>query len=150
MYGLVPFRKGNSNLSRKNDWDFGNIVDEFFNNDNIFPAFFSSGNNMRADIKETEKEFVVEAEMPGVKKEDIKLNLEEDTLTISVERNEEKNEEKDNYIRRERRYGSMSRSFYVNNIKNEEVKADYNDGILKVVLPKREESKSKKRVIDIN
>ncbi len=148
MYGLVPFRKRGGNLSKKGDWD--SFIDDFFGNNGILPAFFSTGNSMKADIRETENEYVVETEIPGVKKEDIKLDLEDNTLTISVERNEEEKEEKENYLRRERRYGQVCRSFYVDNIKHDNVKAEYKDGILKVKLPKLEEGKSKRHKIDIN
>ncbi|MDD4494519.1 MAG: Hsp20/alpha crystallin family protein [Eubacteriales bacterium] len=149
MYGLVPFRKRGSGVTRREDWDFGGLINDFFNSDGVFPAFFSAGNSLRADVRETENEYVVEAEIPGVKKEDIKLDLEDDTLTISVERKFENKEEKDNYLRMERRYGSFSRSFYVDNIKNEDVKAEYKDGILKVTLPKDDKAKAKKRAIDV-
>lgn len=150
MYGLVPFRKRTSGLSRNDDWGFGSFFDEFFNNNEIMPAFFAQGNSLRADIRETDSEFIVEAEMPGVKREDIKLDLDDDVLTLSMERKLENKEEKDNYLRMERRYGSFSRSFRVENIKHEDVKAEYKDGILKVVLPKDEKIKAKKRTIDVN
>ncbi len=149
MYGLVPFRKRSSGLSKANDWGFSGFLDDFFNNNDVLPAFFAQGNSLRADIRETDSEFIVEAEMPGVKKEDIKLDLDDDILTISMERKLEEKEEKDNYVRMERRYGSFSRSFRVDNIKHEDVKAEYKDGILKVTLPKDEDTKAKKRTIDV-
>jgi HSP20 family protein len=150
MYGLVPFRRKGSGVSRNDDWDFGSLFNDFFNGDGVFPAIFSQGGTMRADIRETDGAYVVEAEIPGVRKEDIKLDLDDDTLTISVERKLENKEEKDNYLRMERRYGSFSRAFYVDNIKHEDVKAEYADGILKVTLPKDEKAKAKKRSIDVN
>jgi HSP20 family protein len=64
------------------------------------------------------------------------VELRDNTLTISAEKVNEVNEEKDNYIRRERRQGRISRSFYVQNVDNNGVKADYTDGVLKIVLPK--------------
>lgn len=149
MYGMVPFRRRNNVQRKEGDWDFPSLLDDFFN-DGFFPAFFSTGNAIKADIRETEKEFIVEAEIPGAKKDEIKLDLDENSLTISVERDEEDKEEKANYLRRERRYGSCSRSFYVNNINQDDVKAEYKDGILKVTMPKLEPSKPKKRKIDIN
>ena len=87
--------------------------------------------------------------MPGVRKEDIKLDLRDDILTVSIDRKEEVNEDKGNYIRRERRYGSLSRSFYVDNIKAEDVKAKYTDGILTVTLPKETDTKRNAHKIDI-
>ena len=149
MYGLVPFRKRGSGLSKASDRGFGGFLDDFFNSD-VFPAFLAQGNSIRTDIRETDSEFIVEAEMPGVKKEDIKLDLDDDILTISMERKLENKEEKDNYVRMERRCGSFSRSFRVDNIKHEDVKAEYKDGILTVTLPKNEDTKAKKRTIDVN
>jgi HSP20 family protein len=137
MFGIVPFRN-NKMQQRGNLFDIESIFSDFFNE----PFMGVAGvNSMKADIKETEKEFVVEAEIPGVSKEDIKLELKDDRLTIAVEKNEETKEERDNYIRKERRYGSFSRSFYVENVKNDEVSAKYENGILSIVLPKSETKK---------
>lgn len=152
MYGLIPFRRHNS-LQKKGDWDFQGWLDDFFSDsffaDGFLPAFFARG-GIRADVKETENEYVIEAEIPGADKDDIKLDLDDNSLTISVERKQEEKEERQNYIRRERRYGSYSRSFYVDNIKHDSVKAEYKNGILKVTLPKKEEARGTKKRIDIN
>jgi len=149
MFGLTPYNRRSNSVSRGKDlWDVKNIFDDFFG-DSFVSGFFSAANSMKADIRETDKEFIIDAEMPGVKKEDIKLDLRDDTLTISVERDEQVNEERENYVRRERRYGGFSRSFYVENVKHEGVMAKYNDGILTITLPKAEEVQSKKRQIEI-
>ena len=149
MYGLIPFRRRNN--AHKGDWDLPSLVDDFFTEgfDGFLPAFLTRG-GIKADVKETDKEYIVEAEIPGAEKEDIKLELDDNTLTISVERKQEEREERHNYIRRERRYGSFSRSFYIDNIKHEDVKAEYKNGILKVVLPKKEETRVNRKRIDIN
>lgn len=148
MFGLVPYRRGLG--LRKNDsvWDIGSMVDDFFN-DSLIPTFLTPVNPMRADIKETENEYIVDVEVPGVNKEDIKLELKDDVLSICVEKNEEIEEEGKEYIRRERRYGSCTRSFYVPEIKHEDVKAKYNNGVLTVTLPKVAEIKDKERKIEI-
>ena len=149
MFGLTPYNKRGNGLVGRNDWfDMRSIFDSFFD-DSFRSAFLTSGSPMKADIRETEKEFIIDAELPGIKKEDIKLDLRDDTLTISVEHSEQTNEEKDNYIRRERRFGSFSRSFYVENVKHEDVSAKYNDGILTVNIPKAEAGKERNRKIDI-
>lgn len=129
MFGLTPFRRSSTNLD--NFWG-RDLMADFFSNS--FP--FDLGMDIRADIKENEKEYVIEAEMPGVKKEDVVVELRDNTLSISAQMNSETNEETDKYVRRERRQGSISRRFYVENIDNEGVKADYKDGVLKIVLPK--------------
>lgn len=104
---------------------------------------------MRVDIKENEKEYIVEADMPGIKKEEINVELNDDRLTIAVERNEEINEEKENYIRKERRSGSFCRSFYVENVLDDQISAKFENGVLSVVLPKKEAGISKKNKIEI-
>jgi len=151
MFGLVPFnRKNHAALSRNRDlFDIDNIFESFFN-DSFFPSLHQVNTNMKVDIRENEKEYVVEAEMPGIKKEDIKLEVKDDRLTISVEKKEQIDEERDNYIRKERRQSSYCRSFYVDNIKNEEVTAKYDNGILTIVLPKKEPGKPDSKRIEIN
>jgi HSP20 family protein len=149
MFGLTPYNRKATGIVGKNDiWDLRSVFDDFFS-DSFMPTFIKAGNPIRADIRETEKEYIVDAEIPGVKKEDIKLDLRDDILTISVEQNEQVNEERDNYIRKERRYGSFSRSFCVENAKNEAVTAKYNNGILTITLPKQEPGKERKHRIEI-
>ncbi len=150
MFGLTPYsRKNNGITSRGDVWDVSRSLFEDFFNDPFFRGAFPATAGIRADIRENEKEYVVDIEMPGVKKEDIKLDLRDDVLTVSIDRKEEVNEDKENYIRRERRYGSLSRSFYVENIRAENVKAKYTDGILTVTLPKETDTKRTSHKIDI-
>lgn len=147
MFGLTPYnRRNNKDVVRKNS-DIESIFDGFFN-DSFFPAFFGES-SIRADMIDNEKEYVIKAEIPGVNKEDIKLDLRDDILTISVEHNEQANEERENYIRRERRFGSFSRSFYVDNARNEDVKAKFENGVLTINLPKYEGENKKTHRIDI-
>lgn len=149
MFGLTPYNRKNNNLFLRNNlMDLRSVFDDFFN-DSMFPSVLNASQGIRADIRETDKEYVIDADIPGVNKEDIKLDLRDDVLTISVEHNEETKEEKDNFIRKERRFGSVSRSFYVDNIKNDGVTAKYDNGVLTVKLPKNEDGKSNKRKIDI-
>ena len=152
MFGLTPFRR-NHNLIGKRDglspWsDIDRAFEQFFN-DSFLSPFFHQGGSMKVDIKETDKEYIVEAEIPGVDKKDIQLELHDDLLTIQVQRNEQLDVEKDNYIRKERRSSSMRRSFYVENVKQEDVTAKYENGILSIVLPKREPGIKKGKSIDI-
>ena len=76
------------------------------------------------------------AELAGVKKENISLNYNNGYLTISAQKDEETSEEKENYVRRERHVGSMSRSFYIDDIDETKISAEFKDGVLKVDLPK--------------
>jgi HSP20 family protein len=155
MFGLTPYNRRNRGLTNRDSiWGKDGILNvrgffEDFFNDPFFTGLSAAVNPVKADIRENEKEYLIEAELPGVKKEDIKLDLRDDVLTISVENNIETNEERDNYIRRERRYGSFSRSFYVENTDHEAITAKYNDGILSIKLPKSEEARKKGYNIDI-
>lgn len=142
MFGIVPFRN-NKIQERGSLFDLENMFNDFFNDSFMGLA---STNAIKADIKENEKEFIIDAEIPGANKEDIKLDLKDDRLTISVQKTEEVKEEKENYIRRERRFGASSRSFYVENVKNEDVTAKYENGILTIVLPKSETKKINSRI----
>jgi HSP20 family protein len=96
------------------------------------------------DITEDEKEYVIKAEIPEMKKEDIKLNVHDDVLTITGERKYEKEEKGKKYHRVERAYGSFMRSFTLpENADGSKISAEYKDGLLKVHLPKSEKAKSK-------
>jgi HSP20 family protein len=96
------------------------------------------------DIYETENEITVHAELPGVDRKDIGLNLEKNVLTLKGERRFEKETKQENYHRIERAYGGFSRSFSIPAIVDEErIRAEYKDGILKISLPKKEQIKPK-------
>lgn len=142
MFGLTPYRRSNS-LDRRfeSGIDYENFFGELLN-DSFFP-FINGSSQMKVDVKENEKEYIIEAELPGIKKEEVTIDLKDERLVISVERKEQVNEEKANYIRKERRYGSLFRSFSVPNIKREGASAKFENGILTVVLPKGGQSPDK-------
>ena len=118
-----------------------NLFDDFFN-DFARPVrqLVPSNQLMKTDIRETEDTFELDIDLPGLKKEDVKAQLKDGYLTIRAESkkdNETKNE-KGTYIRRERFYGTTERSFYVGDVvKEEDIKARFEDGILKVTVPKK-------------
>ena len=96
------------------------------------------------DIFETEGEIVVKAELPGMERKDIALNLENNVLTVKGERRFTKEAKDDNYHRIERSYGTFSRSFSIPaTVDEEKIRADYREGVLKIVLPKKEQAKAK-------
>lgn len=149
MFGLVPFNRRNGMSVRDDFLDLNSFFDNFFN-DSFTTGFFQASHPIKADIRETDKEYIIEADMPGVKKEDIRLELRDGILTVGVERNEVEEEKRESYIRKERRYGSYCRSFQVDGVKQENVTASYKDGVLVVNLPKSEEAKPRTHRIDIN
>jgi HSP20 family protein len=102
------------------------------------------------DIYETEHELVVKADLPDVKPEDLDIRVENHILTIRGERKFEKKVNEENYLRVERAYGSFSRSFALaNTVNTEAIKADYQDGLLTLVIPKREEAKPKQIKVNV-
>lgn len=130
--------------------DFDLFGDDFFRDD-----FFKSEKNnlMKTDIKETENSYILDIDLPGYKKEDIKVDLTDGYLTINAKTsNEKEDKEKGKFVRRERFMGECSRSFYVGeDIKEEEIKASFKNGILNLEVPKEkpEEKKSDKKYIEI-
>ncbi|NTW82115.1 MAG: Hsp20/alpha crystallin family protein [Chlorobiaceae bacterium] len=120
-------------------------------NDKVSP-FFSSmiTPSFRVDISEDEKALYVSADMPGMKKEDVRVSMEDDVLCISAERQQEEEEKKKGYHRIERSWGSMSRSFTVGeNVDAENISASYDNGVLKVTIPKKEAEPKKGKEIEV-
>ena len=93
----------------------------------------------RTDITEKDGNFILEAELPGFDKDDIRIDLEKDRLTISAERSSDKEDKDDerSYVRRERFYGSYSRSFNVSGIDTDAITASYDNGVLKLTMPRK-------------
>lgn len=120
-------------LARRN-----NLFDEFFNDPFFTDAYHNRQSLMKTDIEDDGTNYIIEVELPGFKKEDVRAELKEGYLTIcanTVSENEE-NDQK-NYIRRERYSGSVKRSFYVgSNLRQEDIRASFENGILKLVVPK--------------
>ncbi len=117
------------------------LLDDFSNifNGNMF------SNNMRTDISENENEYTLDIEMPGVKKDEININFEDNSLIIEIKQ-EKNNESNDSYIRKERTALNIRRSYYLENIDENSIKAKLNDGILKVIVPKKELIENKKTI----
>lgn len=148
MSGFLPSNRKNRNLVSKDFDDFGdfyNLVDDFFN----WPSRRNfMKNTFKVDVEEDKDKYLVEAELPGVGKDEVNIEMNEGSLNISVKREENINEEKKNYIHKERRYSSMSRSIYLEDAKSEGIKANLENGVLKITVPK--ESKPNNSVkIDI-
>lgn len=109
---------------------------------NFFSDFFGTNNapmELCTDITDKGDSFVLEADLPGFKKDDIKIDLENDRLTIKAERHSNTETTKNGYVRRERSFGSFERSFDVSGIDTAGIKANYTDGVLTLTLPKRPE-----------
>lgn len=122
---------------------------------NLFPDIFSDSffnrplAAFKTDIKEADKGYVLEAELPGYAKDEIAVEFNDGELTIAVNKSETKEDKKGNYLRKERRIGRMSRTFVFDNVNGDGIKAEFKDGVLKLELPKLDTVESKVKKIDI-
>ena len=143
MFELTPF------VSRNRG-----IYNPFREMEEMEKRFWGDGKltDFKTDIKDLGETIQLEAELPGFKKEDIKVNIENKYLTISATR-ESEDSEKDNegnYIRRERSYGSFSRSFDISGIESEGISGKYENGILTLTLPKKSKEIPEKRTLQLD
>lgn len=125
-----------------------NLVPKRIFFDDLLDDFLPSvkENNMKCDIYEKEGNYFIEMDLPGYNKKDITIDVENEYLTITASKEEHEDEKNKNYIRKERSYSKTSRSFYIGGVTEENVKAEFKDGILKVVVPKIEEKNTKKTI----
>ena len=114
-----------------------------FFDDDFLPTLSSRTSSMPAvNIKEDEKNYILDLAIPGMDKKDLKIDTNEDVLTILSESKDETSEKRDGYKKKEFNYSSFSRSFYIpDNVNRDKIEANYKDGILTVSLPKMEEEK---------
>ena len=119
---------------------FGDIFDDFM------PSV--KDENMKCDIYEKDGSYHIEMDVPGFSKDEIKIEAKNDYLTVTAEKNSEINDEdKDKkYLHRERTYGKYQRSFYLGDLVSENIDAEFNNGVLKIVVPKKDENDDKKYI----
>ena len=139
MYSMIPFGRYNQSLNSL----FDDFERSFFSNDRRELSAF------RTDIQDKGDHYLLEADLPGFKKEDIDLHLEDGVLTITARHDENKESKDGKYICRERRTGSYARSFDVSGIREEDISAAYDNGVLKLTLPKQGEPQPQSRKITI-
>lgn len=141
-----------SDLPSRGPWkalaDWENEMDRWFGNRSAFPNFpvLAEGFDFSpvADLQETDKEFILKMDIPGIKKDEVKIEVESNTLTVSGERKEEKEEKTAKRYYVESSYGSFMRSFNLPQaIDESKVRAEYLDGVLKVTVPKNGKSQAK-------
>ena len=142
MYTMLPFH----HMSRT----FNDLFDEMERS--MFPAQ-PSGRlpAFRTDIQDQGDHYLLEADLPGVKKEDIHIDIDGDYLSISAQRNasREEKDDKGNYIRCERSYGSFSRSFDISSVQAEGITAAYDNGVLTLTMPKKDQTVPTSRRLEI-
>lgn len=117
--------------------------------DDMFNDFMTTNaSSMKCDVYEKGGDYNIEVDIPGFNKEDIKIESKDGYITVTAEKNNEEVDEEKNYICRERKYGKVERSFYLGDIKTDNITAKFENGILKIVVPKVEEAENKK-IIEI-
>ena len=136
MSGFIPFNRKNNNLAQAGTGfeDFYNMLDDFFT-DGSLPSRNLLRDTFKIDILEKETEYIVEAELPGFKKDEIDLNIEDENLCINVNRSEEATKSK-SYIHRERRATSMNRRVRLSGARLDQITAKLEDGVLIISIPK--------------
>jgi len=121
-----------------------NLIPRSFYLDDIFDDFkVTSNSNMKCDIYEKEGDYHIELDIPGFDKKDITIESDNGYLTVTAEKKEDSVDENKNYIRRERSHGKYQRSFYIGDMESDDISAEFKQGILKIVVPKKEEQTKK-------
>ena len=143
MFELIPIDRHTRRMANFDPFrEFEEMERSFWGNT---PAV----NHFRTDVIDTGDAYQLQSELPGFKKEDITIDVENDVLTISAERKFEDEEKKPNFVKRERCYGSFSRSFDVSGVNVDGIEAAYHDGVLTLTMPKKVEQQPAKRSLEI-
>ena len=145
MFELRPFERRNNRMTAYNPWD------------EMERAFFGDGAwnrslaEFKTDIQDKGDSYLLQADLPGFKKEDIHVDLDGETMTIRAERHSEHEEQdkKGSYVRCERSYGSYERAFDISGIEADRISAQYADGVLKLTMPKKSATVSGTKQIEI-
>lgn len=140
MFDLIPFERRSSSLFDT----FDKMMDSSF-----FGGMDRDFAPCRTDIIDNGDKYLLKADMPGFNKGEINIDIQGDQLTISAEHKAENKDEKKNYVRCERRYDALSRSFDIEGIDADKISAQYNNGVLELSLPKVVETKPESKKIEI-
>ena len=140
---LVPYTRRNSVSTFNPFHDFDELERAFFSDRSL--------GEFKTDIRDNGDSFVLEADLPGFNKDDIHVDLSDNSLTITAERHSdyEQKDKKGNYVRCERSYGSYARSFNTDGIDTANIKAAYTDGVLRLTLPKQQQILPSSRRLEI-
>jgi HSP20 family protein len=141
-------------LIKRSEWPTlgGSMLSDFFDDDGFFKSPWLGGRGMPAvNVKETDKNYEVELAVPGYDKKDFNISIDNGLLTVSAQKEEQKEKKEDNYTRREFGYSSFSRTFNLPvNTNDQDINARYEDGILKLSIAKKQEPNGRTRkAIDV-
>lgn len=148
---MRPYHKHNNQVAFNPFREMDEFERRFFGEP--FDGFFNSGDiaEFKTDIKDEGDKYVLEADLPGFDKKDIHLDVGENTLTINAERHSEheENEKKGKYVHIERSYGKYSRQFDISAIDSDKIKAKYENGVLSLTLPKKQQALPQTKHLEI-
>lgn len=144
MFGVTPFNK---HAVRRNDESdaFRDLIDDFFGDD-FFPFRNLRYDTFKVDIREEDNNYLIEADMPGIKKEDIHLEYHDGLLHISIDHEEKNDSEDKHYIHKERKHCAMHRTLNLGDLDENNIEASLKDGILHIKAPKAEIVETKKHI----
>lgn len=145
MFELTPFGRRRNGITNYNPFrELEDLERSFFSGRSFFPEF-------KTDIQDKGDKYVLKADLPGFQKDDIHIDLNDEQLTITAERHSdyEQQDEKNNFVRCERSYGSYSRSFDISRIQTDQIDASYENGVLTLTMPKKEGNLPGNRRLDI-
>ncbi len=144
MFGVTPF---NGRAIRNNNEPdaFRELIDDFFRDD-FFPFRNLRYDTFKVDVEEKDDAYLIEADMPGIKKQDIHLEYHDGLLNISINHEESKEEKNKNYIHRERKQSAMQRTLNLGELDEEKIEASLKDGILTIKAPKAAIVETKKQI----
>lgn len=145
MYGLVPVHRRGTVAVNNRLPDVFDMFDDFFN-DGLALRRAMSFDTFKVDVRDEDDRYVVEAEIPGVKKEELDIDLRDGRLTIAVNREEKVDEETKNYVHRERRRTSMTRAMMLPDASADGVSATLDEGVLSIVVPKVKRAESSTKI----
>ena len=140
MAGLVPFNRRGRDLANSGFEDFYYLMDDFFTPRSLERSTF------KIDVQDEEKQYVIEAELPGIKKEELGLDLDDGRLTISVNHEENTEDKQKNFLHRERRATSMSRAIYLADADADGIKAKMDNGVLTVTVKKQDKQITTRKI----
>ncbi len=144
MFGVTPFNR--HVVRRNNEPDaLRDLIDDFFGDD-FFPLRSLRYDTFKVDIREEGNAYIIEADMPGIRKEDIHLDYHEGLLEISINHEETKEEENKHYIHKERKQCAMHRSLNLGDLDVDNIEASLKDGILNIKAPKADIVETKQRI----
>lgn len=137
MFGIIPYTNHNTSEIGESFRDF---IRDFFSDDFFAPTTFINENKINefgTDIRETDNEYLVCQKLPGVKKEDISLEYTDNNLIIKARKQENYEDSKENFFAKSTSYNEFSRSFYLDNVDRDKIRARFENGALEIIVPKK-------------